>query len=67
MMLRVVYMAHMCLPQRILGRVRVKVKIEGCGGQGGVTTVLDRARNVQGTTPHMLILSSHDVTRGVNG
>ena len=29
MMLRVVYMAHMCLPQRILGRVRVKVKILG--------------------------------------
>ena len=27
MMLRVVYMAHMCLPQRILGRVRVEVKI----------------------------------------
>ena len=27
MMLRVVYMAHMCLQKRILGRVRVKVKI----------------------------------------
>ena len=44
-------MAHMCLLQRILGRVRVKVKIWGWGGHGGVMTVLDRARNVQGSTP----------------
>ena len=67
MMLRVVYMAHMCLPVSKgfwvgLGlRLRFRVAV----GMEVLLRVLDRARNVQGSTLCLYYIPW--LTRGVNG